>query len=382
MEKNNELVVYGEKGKIVECKFTRVDLQNPPTILSYCSDVKDAITQVLESTAQMSIETEEEKLDNKLIEQISSFGTVLDESEKDRNGSKSLVKGTKKFLAKLGINYFKEALEKESYAGRYKEYCDMLDKVALAIERQKQNTLNDIELKNGIINEMLPLINQLEVMIEVGLKDKEEYDLETERLKQEMEPNSIDTENAIQYRTQISAIFANKINELQKALVLYKQQVQSYRLQQNTDMELVMSNESYLKDSAPILKAQGSVMVFNRIQAERIETQKALDKATNDAIKENAKQLQVNSQGVVDLSVNGGIQTTTIEELNTAIKSGIDTFRNGRKLKEEKNKRDSESLRKLNASLNEYQEELLNLIDERVMPTEIKSSVQKRLGGK
>ena len=65
---NNELVVYGENGEIVECKFQRVDLYNPPTILSYCGDIKDAIGNVLDSTSQMTIEIDELVVDEKAIE--------------------------------------------------------------------------------------------------------------------------------------------------------------------------------------------------------------------------------------------------------------------------------------------------------------------------
>ena len=56
----------------------------------------------------------------------------------------------------------------------------------------------------------------------------------------------------------------------EKVLIAYKGQIQIYRVQQNSDMELVMANDSYLQDSVPLLKAQGSVMVFNRQQSERI----------------------------------------------------------------------------------------------------------------
>lgn len=382
MEKN-ELVVYGQDGQIVECNFERINLDVPSTILGYCDDVKTSISAVLQGTSQMAIETESYELDEKTINEIATFGESLDESEKEKQKG-PVAKGVRNLLAKFGLKSFQDAKEMETYEGRYKKYCEMLDRVAEAIENQKQNTLNDIELKNGIINEMIPLIEQLEAMIKVGYMDKDEYDKKTEELKQIADPNNIDQQNEIQFRTQISALFNNKLNELQKALILYKQQVQSYRLQQNTDMELVMSNESYLKDSAPILKAQGSVMVFNRIQAERISKQQALDAATNNAISENAKQLQMNAQAAVELSVNGGVKTTTIEELDAAIKSGIQIFQNGRKLKQEKNARERQSLQKLNDSINQYQEELLNLVETREFEIEVAKSTshQKRLGGK
>ena len=379
---NNELVVYGQNGEIMECNFQRVDLQNPSTILGYCSDVKDAISNVLDSTSQMTIEMDELKVDEKAIEKISTFDTSLDESEQSK-GKNFLVKSVKGFLGKIGLSAFKDVLAEDTYATRYQEYCKLLNEVATAIESQKQNTLNDIELKNNIIKEMTPLIKKLEVMVEVGLKDKEAYDKETETLKAQADPSDLDAQNEIQFRTQVSAIFNNKLNELEKALILYKEQIQTYRIQQNTDMELVMSNESYLRDSVPILKAQGSVMVFNRIQTKRIERQQALDKATNDAIINNAKELQTNAQAAVDLSVNGRINVSTLEELDSAIRNGIQIFRNGKKVKQDLNAKERQSMRKLNDSLNQYSEELLNLVEGSVIPTQvIKDSTQKRLGGK
>lgn len=379
---NNELVVYGENNEIVSCNFERVDLNTPSTILSYCSDVKDAISNVLDSTSQMTIEMDELKVDEKAIEKISTFDTSLDESEQSK-GKNFLVRGIRGFLTKIGIDAF-DALEEDNYASRYTEYCKLLNEVAQAVESQKQNTLNDIELKNNIIKEMLPLIAELEVMIEVGIKDREAYDNETELMKQNLDPNDIDLKNQIQFRTQVSAIFNNKLNELEKALILYKEQVQTYRIQQNSDMELVMSNESYLKDSVPILKAQGSVMVFNRIQSKRIASQQALDKATNEAIVNNAKELQMNAQAAVDLSVNGRINMATLEELDKAIKSGIQIFKTGKKLKQDMNLKERQSIKKLNDSLSQYNEELLNLVEGNEINTTAMgiSSPQKRIGGK
>ena len=149
-------------------------------------------------------------------------------------------------------------------------------------------------------------------------------------------------------------------------------------------MELVMSNESYLRDSVPILKAQGSVMVFNRIQTKRIARQQALDQATNQAIVNNAKELQTNAQAAVDLSVNGRVNMATIEQLDSAIRNGIQIFKNGKKLKQDMNARERQGIKKLNDSLNQYSEELLNLIEgNEITASAISvSSSQKRIGGK
>ena len=84
MENNNgnEIVVYDNNGQIIDCQFARIDMNQPASILSYCSDVKDQISGILESTAQMSIAAEEVVLDEATINSIASFDESLDESDK------------------------------------------------------------------------------------------------------------------------------------------------------------------------------------------------------------------------------------------------------------------------------------------------------------
>lgn len=357
---NKELVIYNEQGEIVECGFKRVDLSNPTTILNYCGDVKDAIGNILDSTAQMVIELDEMLVTEDDIKKIESFDISLEESEKVTT-KKSIIRRIKKLLKKAGIEAFDDVLVEDNYASRFYKYCDLLNKVTVAVESQKQNTLNDIELKNNIIKEMEPLIKKLELMIGVGLKDKQKYDNETEQLKRDADISDIDKQHEIQVRTQVSAIFNNKLNELEKALILYKEQVQAYRIQQNSDMELVMSNDSYVKDSVPILKAQGSVMVFNKLQTKRIQRQQALDKATNNAVINNAKELESNAQAAVNLSVEGRIALEAIKEVENAIRNGIQIIKTGKKLRQEKNERERRELSKINEALDRYNEEFLDL---------------------
>ena len=382
MEEKNELVVYGEQGEIVDCKFQRIDLNTPSTILTYCGDVKDAISSILDSTAQMAIIVDEIEVDEKDIEQIHNFGESLEESEKSKNKN-SLVKGIKGILGKLGIESFKDALKEDNYSTRFQQYCELLTRVTNAVESQKQNTLNDIELKNNIINEMVPLLEQLEVMIDVGLKDKEAYDKETEELKLNADPNNIDVQNEIQFRTQISAMFNNKLNELEKALVAYKGQVQFYKIQQNSDMELVMANESYLQDSVPLLKSLGSGMVFSKIQSKRIARQQALDMATNQAISENAKRLQVNAQAVGDMTLSGRVNVESLKQMEDAARNGIQILKNVKTAKQTQNEQQRKELKNLSQQLTSYNEELLNLIEgNETATTAIRVNPrQKRIGG-
>ena len=71
----------------------------------------------------------------------------------------------------------------------------------------------------------------------------------------------------------------------------------------------------------------------------------------------------------------------TLEEVEKAIKSGIQIFKNGKKLKQEQNEKERQGMAKLNASLNQYTEELLNLIDGNEITAQAMGET-RRIGGK
>ena len=366
MENNNgnEIVVYDNNGQIIDCQFARIDMNQPASILSYCSDVKDQISGILESTAQMSIAAEEVVLDEATINSIASFDESLDESDKQRNKKElAIVTKAKSFLAKMGVDKFEDEARLKTYKGRYDEYCRGISLVVEAVEKQKQASLNDIQLRNEIIEEMTPLIEQLEIMVKVGHDDKAKYDAETDEIRK-IQPQSLDTEYEIQYREQLSEVLNNKLHELEKALVLYKEQIQAYRLQQKTDMQLTMEADSYIRDQAPILKAQGSVMVFNRQQADRITRMQKLNEKSNEALTNNARQLEQNVQATIDLMLNQGISVDTLKVVDQSLRKGVDLFRNGRAQKHQQVESQRASLKALSESLDAYQQEVIKLIQD------------------
>ena len=366
MENNNgnEIVVYDNNGQIIDCQFARNDMNQPASILSYCSDVKDQISGILESTAQMSIAAEEVVLDEATINSIASFDESLDESEKQRNKKElAIVAKAKSLLAKFGVDKFEDEARLKTYKGRYDEYCRGISLVVEAVEKQKQASLNDIQLRNEIIEEMTPLIEQLEIMVKVGHEDKAKYDAETDEIRK-IQPQTLDTEYQIQYREQLSEVLNNKLHELEKALVLYKEQIQAYRLQQKTDMQLTMEADSYIRDQAPILKAQGSVMVFNRQQADRITRMQKLNEKSNEALTNNARQLEQNVQATIDLMLNQGISVDTLKVVDQSLRKGVDLFRNGRAQKHQQVESQRASLKALSESLDAYQQEVIKLIQD------------------
>ena len=353
--------------------FERVDFQTPSSMLSYGNEAKTEIANILEHTSALADDREELQVDEKLLSSILNFDETLDESEKERNKKElAVVKGVKGFLSNLGVRKYVELERKKSYKAQFDDYCTKIEELCEVIESQKQASLNDIELRNSIISEMIPYIEMLEEMIRVGKEDKESYDQETEKLKKLEQTQDII--NQISYRTQISEYFNGKLTELEKALVAYKEQIQSYRLQQITDMELVKSNDTYLKDASPILKAQGSVMVFNHQQEGRLESMRRVNEVANMAIAKNGKELVDNAEKAVELSLNSGISVETLQTCDVCIKKGVQIYIDGR------NQRKTQIEQTKTSLFDNYQREMLQLIDdEKVIETltERKTSLPK-----
>ena len=112
-------------------------------------------------------------------------------------------------------------------------------------------------------------------------------------------------------------------------------------------------------------------MVFNRQQENRISDLAMLSDAANTALSNNARDLEQNAQAVVELSLNGGITVETLKELDGALKRGMVIFQKGRQQKQQKIAKETKDLEALSVSLDGYQQELLNLIDDRTVLEEL-----------
>lgn len=366
--KQIEIVDYDQKYKITDCDFQRIDLSNPATVLSYGDEVKDRISNIMESTAQMSMDTKKTVIDEKLIANIVGFESSLEKIEKNEKRRKiPSVSMVKNLLTKIGIEQDTE--EKDTYKERYLDYINKINELVKAVEVQKQASLYDIELRDRIAEEITPLICKLEEMIKVAKIDKDEFADSIDDLKSTMQTQ--ENIHTIQYKTQLLTVLNGKINELEKSVVLYKAQIQEYRVQQLTEMQAVMSADSYIKDTAPILKSQGSVLLFNHEQTKRLTALQNLNEKTNETLLKNANVIAKNAEIAVNLSLHNGVEVETIENLNQSIKKGIEVFQNGRKLLNSHITQEQKSLENLSTVLNSYQEEVLHLIDDKTIMSNI-----------
>ena len=338
----------------------RVDFDNPSSIISYGNDPKEAVSNILISASKMNIKEAEKQLDETMITKIHSFDKELDERDK-KAGKKDLpiVSGAKRFLTKLGVKKFEEQKKKNTYQGRYQAYCDIIEEICKIVEQQMESSIANMDLRKNLVLEINPYIEQLEAYIIVGENDYKNYLSEIEKLKQQEQTEDVQYE--IQYRSQIAEIFNDKLDKMRKVLTSYKQHKQVYRMQQNNEAIIVMRQASYITDQKPILIAQGSAMIFNRMQEALAKDLSELDAATNKAYQNNARDLVQNTGTIAELAVNGGLSSESLQILQDSIVKGDQMFIDCRKRLQDRIESDKRVIKNINEDLEEFNNSLIHM---------------------
>lgn len=337
--------------------FERVDFENPESILYYGHDDKQAISDILTSTAGLSIKQGRLSLSDDMIEKLYTFEDELDES--DKNSSKkelAIVTRGKKFLTKLGVKKFEKEKEMNSYGARYEAYCKNIEEVCNCVEQQMQESLSDINLRQQIAYEMKPYLEHLQMTIKAGEADYYLFLEEIEQMKKS--PNAEELSDEIRKKELIAHVFNDKLDKLRKVFTAYKQQLLVYAEQQHNEMILVGQQQSYIEDQQPILRAQGSSMIFNRQQTKRASDLDKLNEATNRAYQENAAAIIQNTETIAELAVNGGLRTESIQTLQDAIEHGIQIIKDTQQRLTERIASDESVLSEVNKASQEYEDEL------------------------
>lgn len=340
--------------------FERVDFENPESILYYGHDDKQAISDILVSTAGLSIKQAQYSLSDEKIEKLYSFDDELDESDKKSSKKElAIVARGKELLTRLGVKKFEREKEQNSYGARYEAYCNNIEEVCNYMEEQMQYSLNDINLRQQIAYEMKPYMEHLQMTIQAGEADYYLFLEEIEKLKNA--PNAAELADEIKKKEMIANVFNGKLDKLRKVFVSYKQHLLVYAEQQNNEMNIVLEQQSYIEDQQPILRAQGSSMIFNRQQAKRASDLEKLNEATNKAYTANAIAITKNADAVANLMVNGGLSIESVQALQSALEYGIQVFRNAQQEKSARIASDQKVIDEVLATSEEYDRELQSI---------------------
>lgn len=386
MEEKNELVVYGENGEILDCKFERVDFNNRPTIISYCDDVIDSIVSVLENSAKISTRTEQELIDSQTIDEITNFDKTLEKTEEKNQNPGLIVKAKRSvgsLLAKLGFNSLEEHFKEESLEDKRDQQQETLDQVKEMLGRQIERILMGIDITGSIIRDTEPLVNQLDVMIKVGHDDLNAFKEETEALATTADVSDGAAQREINVRRKVANLFEEQLSSLSGMSTSYYQALEEYELLQLADMSLVGTKTKQIKHGLPMMTTQADLMVREKEQARAIQEAKALDDAFNYAIKKNADQILTNVEATIDLSVNGGVKAETQEYVGEKITKAVELYRSRDKKIKDRMAKDKQIREKLKDERNKAKQDILGLFEDTLLTDGFSvDAPQKRLGGK
>ncbi len=368
----------------IEFNFERVDMQDPFSILSYGNDVQKEICAILDSTAQMTVCSERTFLNDDMLAKVVSFEESLDDAKKRQAQEEGLLKRlAKSILLKANNQQVKKEEEMKTYQGRYKDYTENLNLVAENVSQIARDALSDIQLRKEITKQLTPIIAKLDAMVKAGREDREKYDLETLAIGQE--DQSPDTQAIVSYRTQQSNVFLNQLNGLEKAVVLYKGQIQQYQIQQNNSMIAVQQAHDFVTNQKSVLQSLASVQILNKQDTERLNSLASVSEAANIAITQGAAQTAENARLASELALNGGFTMDSIESVMNSINEGVSIIASTKELLLKRNHAEEEGLARIQDQLEANKQNILSLIEDQSSATlaleekENKGGYQRRL---
>lgn len=342
----------------------QVNINDPKSIITYGSNIQRQISAILESTAQMTVQQQKTFLDDETLTKIVSFEDSLDEANKQAQEKVGFVKG---LLNKLRIGMNDETAKKEeamkTYQGRYKDYTENLELVCQNIGAMANDALLDISQRAELAKELTPVIEMADVTVQVGKEYLEEYNAETARIAEQ--DKTPDGQAIVTRRTQLSNAFLRQINGLEKAVVLYKTQIQDYLLQQDISMTTVQVAYDFIDKQTPVLQMKASGTIYNRLENERLNSLLDVSRAANDAIKEASEATVENIRLATELSENSGFTMEAIEVAMASLEEGVALIKDRKRMLIERDHAEQAALKGINDRLEEQKQEIINLIEDK-----------------
>lgn len=329
---NNELVTQNtiKAEMTTQNQFTRVDFNNPSTILSYGSEVIEKIENYV-SNATKDIENESipDYEFYQRVDKLSGFQEKLDEVEERREKSDNK-------MFKL-INFIASKIKGEkgesrfSYNQEYNNYVENVDKIVEDVQTLYENSKKDFELFNNFINSIKPYVGILEDVYQVGLIDKENYEKEVVELEQQYneKPEDVELKRESVYKRQVLDIFDEKLFSIQKSQVSINQVIMQWNTRQINAMKMLTSYQNFLSLDKSIIKLNGTALVGAKKQKEEVNMLQYLMDGVNSALVESSKEQNDVISSVNELTKDGNIKTQTFTQVDQYIQQGIQLLKQG-----------------------------------------------------
>lgn len=344
-------------------KVEDVNINDPRSIITYGSGIQKQISAILESTAQLSVQQQKTFLSDEVLDKMVSFDDSLDDANAKAQEKVGLFRG---LINKLRIGVNDESAKKEeamkTYQGRYKDYTDNLKLVSDNLSQIAQDSLADISQRAELAQELTPNFEMLDFTVVKGKEKLEEYNAETARIAEV--DKTPDGQAIVVRRTQLSNAFLRQINGLDKALTLYKSQVQEYLLLQDISMTTVQAVYDIIDKQKPVLQFNASVSIYNRLENERLNSILDVSNAANKAIEEGAQGVVENLRVANEIAQQSGFTIEAIETVKDALVEATSLVKERKQALVERDHAEQAALIGIKDELEKQKQEILGMIED------------------
>lgn len=372
---NFDIVITGDEIEsfLIEEDFLtnmeRVNFDDAKSIINYGSDLLKEMSDVTLSIGQVANNNElvEIPVDvNEMIRDLGKFSTSLEKVEKATTKANS--KGFSGLIASAVDKLISKKKDGDdnvpTYYAEYKNYCEKVELVQEALEKQINGTLLDIEISEATSKNIKPYIAKLKALIEIGTQDKQKYDEEVlEPLRIEAETEK--TEFAMKRYSlaqQKSTLFGRKLLDLQKVLSNTQESMTQNELVQMPNMEYVMNATAFIRDVVPALKLNASSTIQIKRSESRIAKFELLVDVTNETLAQSSEQLKDNITRINKIAEEGGIKTSTLLEVKKNIGDAAALIQKGKSQRASLQDKNMELLKGISEDLDQYQKNIQDLV--------------------
>lgn len=382
-----------ENGDEVTFEFERVNFNDGNSIMSYGHEVKEAIVKIFKEVSEQATNYEELSLDDETVKSIESFNSCLeDEDKKVKKQEKSLLYKGKLVLKKIGFDGIDTSIKSPSYKKQYENYMEKIKETKKIVESLIVGASEDAKTRKALAANLIPYLAILGYIINVGREDRNKFEeelnakqAEIEQMKMDPtlydEQKLMDAQYDLQVKRQALELFDDRLNTLEKDLIIYKQNRQTFLLQQTNEFHILLAAEAYLTDVVTVLETQASTHIFNKKQERRNALIDRLTQAGNKALEDDAKLLQQNVVAVGKLSLNQGIYSSTAEAISTSLRQSVSSYIEARIIKQAQIAADRAALEQINRSLDEDLRDLALMSSELGLISSMVEEPKKLSGG-
>ncbi|WP_084404992.1 toxic anion resistance protein [Aliagarivorans taiwanensis] len=255
-------------------------------------------------------------------------GTLLESMVQSMSGSQFGELGKQSLLERLPIigemfNTFNK------FVDSFDSIKDKLDKLAKGLEGHQTKLAYDLQRLDGLYQENLSLLEQLDVYIAAGklrLSRMQQDELPAFKATADKTGDALDAQH---YRDalQASARLEKRVHNLEITRLTAIQAAPQIRLSQEGNKILMEDIQDIVHSTFPLWKRQFVIAVSNYEKEKALKVTKVIKDYTNQQYKENAdklkyleEQLAENYQrGVLDVEALEHVNKVTIETLNNTL---------------------------------------------------------------